>query len=50
MDSFRLRMSISDLGRDPENGERRLGPFFAEVSVERAADAALFVATRKRVR
>jgi hypothetical protein len=24
MDSFRLRLSISDLGRDPENGERLL--------------------------
>ncbi len=35
---------------DPENGERRLGLFFAEVIVERAEDAALFVARRKRVR
>jgi hypothetical protein len=27
MDSFRLRLSISDLGRDPENGERLLEAF-----------------------
>ena len=46
----RARPRPEDDRLDPENGERRLGPFFAEVSVERAADAALFVATRKRVR
>jgi hypothetical protein len=27
MDSFRLRLSMSDLGRDPENGERFLEAF-----------------------
>jgi hypothetical protein len=27
MDSFRLRLSISDLGRDPKNGERLLEAF-----------------------
>jgi hypothetical protein len=27
MDCFRLRLSISDLGRDPENGERLLEAF-----------------------
>lgn len=27
MDSFRLRLSISDLGRDPANGERLLDAF-----------------------
>ena len=27
MDSFRLRLSISDLGRDPQNGERLLEAF-----------------------
>jgi hypothetical protein len=27
MDSFRLRLSISDLGWDPENGERLLDAF-----------------------
>jgi hypothetical protein len=27
MNCFRLRLSISDLGRDPENGERLLGAF-----------------------
>ena len=27
MDSFRLRLSISNLGRDPENGERLLEAF-----------------------
>jgi hypothetical protein len=27
MDSFRLRLSISDLGRDPDNGERLLEAF-----------------------
>jgi hypothetical protein len=27
MDSFRLRLSISDLGRDPENGEHLLEAF-----------------------
>jgi len=27
MDCFRLRLSISDLGRDPENGERLLDAF-----------------------
>ena len=27
MESFRLRLSISDLGRDPENGERLLEAF-----------------------
>ena len=27
MDSFRLQLSISDLGRDPENGERLLEAF-----------------------
>ena len=27
MDSFRLRLSISDLGRDPANGERLLEAF-----------------------
>jgi hypothetical protein len=27
MDSFRLRLSISGLGRDPENGERALEAF-----------------------
>jgi hypothetical protein len=27
MESFRLRLSISDIGRDPENGERLLDAF-----------------------
>jgi hypothetical protein len=27
MDSFRLRLSISELGRDPDNGERLLEAF-----------------------
>lgn len=35
---------------DPENGAARLGAQFAEVRVERAADAALFVARRPRAR
>ncbi|HLZ48982.1 MAG TPA: class I SAM-dependent methyltransferase [Candidatus Limnocylindria bacterium] len=35
---------------DPANGVARLGRFFATVNVERAADAALFVARTKRGR
>jgi ubiquinone/menaquinone biosynthesis C-methylase UbiE len=35
---------------DPENGATRLARHFAQVTVERAADAALFSATRSRGR
>jgi ubiquinone/menaquinone biosynthesis C-methylase UbiE len=35
---------------DPQNGAGRLGARFEEVTVERAADAALFVARRPRAR
>jgi SAM-dependent methyltransferase len=35
---------------DPENGARRLSPFFGEVTAEHAADAAIFVARKKRAR
>jgi ubiquinone/menaquinone biosynthesis C-methylase UbiE len=35
---------------DPENGAARLGTHFEEVTVERAADAALFAARRPRGR
>jgi ubiquinone/menaquinone biosynthesis C-methylase UbiE len=35
---------------DPENGAARLRAYFAEVTVERAADGALFVATGPRGR
>ena len=46
----RARPTTEDDRLDPENGAARLGAHFEEVTVDRAASAALFLARRPRER